>query len=307
MNNKVVKIIYPKKSAPSTSKLKKRRVCGYARVSTSNDDQANSYKTQVAYYTKFIKSHDGWEYAGMYSDEGISGVMTRNRTAFNKMMADAVAGKFDLIITKSISRFARNTVDALQNIRTLKNYKVEVYFEKENIWTLDSKVEVVLSILSCLAQDESRSISENTQWGIRKRFERGFVRFRTKNFLGYYRNENGDICINETEANVVRLIYKLFIKGMSYTKIANYLMERGIKSPCGKTKWYDSVVRNILRNERYTGDAISQKYYTVDYLQKIRKRNDGCLKKYYVENNHQAIIDRKTFQTAQSLMNINNF
>ncbi len=302
MNNKVGKIIHPKKSKEAIRKNKVRRVCGYARVSTSMEDQANSYRTQVEYYTKYIKVHDGWEFAGIYRDEGISGVMTKNRTGFNQMLSDAVAGKFDLIVTKSISRFARNTVDALQSIRLLKNCNVEVYFEKENIWTLDSKVEVMLSILSALAQDESRSISENTQWGIRKRFERGFVRFRTNNFLGYYRNEKGEICINESEADVVRLIFRLFINGMSYNDIAKYLMEHKIKSPCGKDKWYSGSVRNILGNERYTGDAICQKYYTVDFLQKIRKRNDGAVRKYFVENNHEGIIDRGMFQKVQEMM-----
>ena len=302
MSNKVVKIIHPKKAKGVIGKSKIRRVCGYARVSTSMEDQVNSYKTQVEYYTKYIKIHDDWEFAGIYSDEGISGVMIKNRTGFNKMLSDAVAGKFDLIITKSVSRFARNTVDALQSIRLLKKCNVEVYFEKENIWTLDSKVEVMLSILSCLAQDESRSISENTQWGIRKRFERGFVRFHTNNMLGYYLDENKKIHINKSEADVVRLIYKLFLRGMSYGKIARHLMQKNILSPSGRSKWYAHSVKNILKNERYTGDAICQKYYTVDYLQKIRRRNDGCVKKYFVENNHEGIIDRETFKKVQEMM-----
>ena len=302
MEEKVVKVIPERRSAVCKKARDVKRVCAYARVSTLMEDQAGSFNSQVSYYKKYIEAHSDWSFAGIYCDEGISGVSTKQRDGFNKMINDATSGCFDLIITKSISRFARNTVDALQAIRLLKSHGVEVYFEKENIRTLDSKVEVMLSILSCLAQDESRTISENTQWGIKKRFERGFVRFHTSNMLGYYLDENKNICINKSEADVVRLIYKLFLKGLGYGAIARHLMEKNILSPSGKNKWYAHSVKSILQNERYTGDAICQKYYTVDFLQKVRKKNTGAVKKYYVKNNHEAIIDRAMFKAVQKMM-----
>lgn len=277
----------------------KRKVCGYARVSTDLDEQATSYKAQVDYYTSYIKSNPTWEFVGLYSDEGISGTNTKKRDGFNRMIKDALDGKIDLIITKSISRFARNTVDALVNIRKLKESNVEVYFEKENIYSLDSKGELMLSLLSSLAQEESRSISLNTTWGKRKSFADGKVSIAFSNFLGYDRGEDGKLVVNKEQAEVVKLIYKLFVKGLSSFQIKKELEHLKIKTPMGKTNWRTSTILSLLRNEKYKGDALLQKRYTVDFLTKKQKLNDGEIPQYYVEDNHEAIIDKRLFDYVQ--------
>ena len=243
------------------------------------------------YYTTYIQGSEDWEFAGLYSDEGISATNTKHRAGFNQMIADALAGKVDLIITKSVSRFARNTVDSLSTIRKLKEHNIECYFEKENIWTFDSKGELLLTIMSSLAQEESRSISENVTWGHRKRFADGKVRFAYSRFLGYEKGSDGTIVVVPEQAKTVRLIYKLFLDGMTMHTIAGELTKRGIKTPGGKDKWNQSTVRSILTNEKYKGDALLQKSYTVDFLTKKTKTNEGEVPQYYVENNHEAIID----------------
>ena len=201
-------------TAPIAS-VQKRRVAAYARVSTDSDEQLTSYEAQVDYYTHYIKERPDWSFAGMYADEGISGTNTRRRDGFNQMITDALAGKIDLIVTKSVSRFARNTVDSLTTVRKLKEKGVEVYFQKENIYTLDSKGELLITIMSSLAQEESRSISENVTWGCRKRFADGKVSMPYKNFLGYRKGENGEPEIVPEEAEVVRRIYRLFLEGQT--------------------------------------------------------------------------------------------
>lgn len=227
---------------------KKRRVAGYGRVSTDAIEQHSSYEAQVDYYTKYINSREDWEFVGMYADEGKTATSTKSRKGFNDMVEDALAGKIDLIITKSISRFARNTVDSLVTVRKLKEKGVEIYFEKENIWTLDSKGELLITIMSSLAQEESRSISENTTWGKRKSFADGNVSVAFSTFLGYDRGENGEFVINAEQAEVVELIYKLFIEGYSTCKIAKKLTNMGIPTPMKKAKWYQSTVASILTN-----------------------------------------------------------
>lgn len=278
----------------------KRKVCGYARVSTDNEDQETSYTAQMEYYEEYIKARADWEFVGMYSDEGISGTNTKKRDGFNRMIDDAIAGKIELIITKSVSRFARNTVDSLSTIRKLKEHGVEVYFEKENIWTLDSKGELLITIMSSLAQEESRSISENVTWGVRKRFADGKGTVCFSRFLGYDRGENGEFVINEEQAVTVRLIYKLFLSGLSCDAIAKELMERGIKSPSGKDKWYSDGVHSILTNEKYKGDALLQKQYTVDFLTKKTAVNNGEVPQYYVEDHHEAIISKRKWELVQN-------
>ena len=230
------------------------------------------------------------------SDEGISGTNTKKRDGFNQMIEDALAGKIDLIITKSVSRFARNTVDSLQNVRKLKEHGVEIYFEKENIWTFDSRGELLITIMSSLAQEESRSISENTTWGKRKQFAEGKTSVGYSAFLGY----DKDFKINEEQAKVVKLIYKLFLGGRSFYAITKELEKRGIKSPSGKDKWYISTVRSILTNEKYRGDALIQKEYTADFLDKTRRKNTGEIPQYYVEEHHEAIIPPDLFDFVQS-------
>ena len=212
----------------------KRKVAGYARVSTDSDEQFTSYEAQVDYYTNYIKSNSNWEFVDVYTDEGISAVMTKHRDGFNRMIADALAGKIDLIVTKSVSRFARNTVDSLTTVRKLKEKGVEVYFEKENIYTLDSKGELLITIMSSLAQEESRSISENVTWGQRKRFADGKVSMPYKQFLGYRKGTDGLPEIVPEEAEIVKRIYRLFISGKSLGAISKLLTEEGILSPGGK-------------------------------------------------------------------------
>lgn len=285
---------------PMDSK-KKRRVAGYARVSTDHEDQQTSYEAQVDYYTTYIQGREDWEFAGLYSDEGISATNTKHRDGFNRMIADALAGKIDLIITKSVSRFARNTVDSLSTIRKLKEHNIECYFEKENIWTFDSKGELLLTIMSSLAQEESRSISENVTWGHRKRFADGKVSFAYSRFLGLDKDkETGKIVVVPEQAETVKLIFKLFLEGMTPHSIATELTERGIKTPVGKDVWNQQTVRRMLSNEKYKGDALLQKEFTVDFLQKKMKKNEGEVPQYYVEGNHEAIISPAVFDMVQA-------
>ncbi|MHC1731937.1 MAG: recombinase family protein [Bacteroidales bacterium] len=251
------------------------------------------------FYTNFIKSSSEHEFAGIYADEGISGTNTKKRDQFNKMIEDCKAGKIDVIITKSISRFARNTLDCLNYVRLLKELGIGIIFEKENIDTLDSKGEVLLSILSSLAQDESRSISENSTWGIRRRFEQGKVTVNCTKFLGYDMAENGNLVINEKQAKIVRRIYKDYLDGKGPNWIARDLEKHGIPSWNGKVKWYDSTIRKILSNEKYKGDALLQKTYTVDFLTKKRVENNGEVPQYYVEESHPAIIDKEMWEAVQ--------
>ncbi len=282
----------------------KRKVAGYARVSTDHEEQQTSYEAQVDYYTNYIKGREDWELVSVYTDEGISGTSTAKREGFNKMVADALGGRIDLIITKSVSRFARNTVDSLTTIRKLKDHKVECYFEKENIWTFDSKGELLLTIMSSLAQEESRSISENVTWGQRKRFADGKVTVPFKRFLGYDRGGDGNLVINEEQAAVVRRIYGMFLQGRSPSAVAKALTKEGIPTPGGKTKWSGSTVRSILTNEKYKGDALLQKVYTVDFLTKKKKVNEGEVPQYYVEHNHDAIIEPAVFDTVQKQISV---
>ena len=277
----------------------KRRVAGYARVSTDSEEQQTSYEAQVDYYTRYIRSNPEWEFVNVYTDEGISATNTKKREGFNKMIQDALEGKIDLIITKSVSRFARNTVDSLVTVRKLKEKGVEVYFEKENIYTLDSKGELLITIMSSLAQEESRSISENVTWGQRKRFADGKVTLPYKNFLGYKKGEDGLPEIVPKEAEIVRLIYKLFIEGKTVNAIANYLMSKNILSPSGKQTWRTSTIESILTNEKYKGSAILQKKFTVDFLQKKMKVNEGEVPQYKVEESHPAIIQPEEWELVQ--------
>ena len=279
-----------------------RKVAGYARVSTDEDEQTSSYEAQLNYYTNMINSHDGWVFAGMYSDEGITGTSMKKRIGFQNMIADALNGKIDLIVTKSVSRFARNTVDSISTIRDLKAHNIEVYFEKENIWTLDSKGELLITIMSSLAQEESRSISENVTWGHRRRMENGKVSLAYSTFLGYDKGENGELVINEEEAKIIRLIFSDFLSGLSYNTIAKKLTEKGIKTPSGRDVWNSTTVKNILKNEKYKGDALLQKNYVADYLTKKRVKNHGEVPQYYVENDHEPIIPPEIFDRVQDLI-----
>lgn len=287
-------------TAKAADNQKKRRVAGYARVSTDNEEQQTSYAAQVAYYTEYIQSRSDWEFVGLYSDEGVTGTNTKRREGFNRMIADALDGKIDLIITKSVSRFARNTVDSLSTIRKLKEHNIECYFEKENIWTFDGKGELLITIMSSLAQEESRSISENVKWGHRKRFADGKLYIPYSRFLGYTKGADGNLEIVPEEAKVVRLIYKLFLEGYGTTYIARELERRGIKTSTGIDSWHSNCIHSILTNEKYKGDALLQKTYTVDFLTKKTKKNNGEVPQYYVKENHEPIIDPQLFDIVQA-------
>ena len=280
--------------------IQKRRVAGYARVSTDSDEQFTSYEAQVDYYTQYIKRNPEWEFVKVYTDEGISGTNTKHRIGFNEMIADAMSGKIDLIVTKSVSRFARNTVDSLVTIRKLKEKGVEVYFEKENIYTFDGKGELLLTIMSSLAQEESRSISENVTWGQRKRFADGKVNLPYKQFLGYRKGADGFPEVVPEEAIVVHRIYTRFMEGLTPGAIAKELTADGIPTPSRKQRWQTSTVESILQNEKYKGAALLQKCFTVDFLTKKRKVNEGEVPQYYVEHSHEPIITPEEFDKVQT-------
>jgi site-specific DNA recombinase len=299
VNVRIIPATPKRHSAQNNNLTAKRRTAAYARVSTDSEEQLTSYGAQVDYYTKFIKERADWEFVKVYTDEGISATNTKKRDGFNQMIADALAGQIDLIITKSVSRFARNTVDSLVTVRQLKEKGVEVYFEKENIYTLDSKGELLITIMSSLAQEESRSISENVTWGQRKRMADGKVSLPYSQFLGYKKGEDGLPEIVESEADVVRIIFRLFIEGKTPSAIAKFLETKGKLSPGGKKKWQVATVKSILSNEKYKGDALLQKSFTVDFLTKTTKVNEGEVPQYYVQNSHPAIIEPDEFDAVQ--------
>ena len=274
-------------------------MAAYCRVSTDHLEQLSSYEAQVRYYTNYIENHPDYDWAGIYADEGISATNTKRRDQFNKMIKDCEAGKIDVIITKSISRFARNTLDCLQYVRQLKELGIGIIFEKENIDTLDAKGEVLLTILSSLAQDESRSISENSTWGIRRRFEQGKVSVNHTKFVGYDKDDEGNLIINKKQADIVKRIYSDYLAGKGPNRIAKELEEDGVANWRGETKWYGSTIKSMLSNEKYKGDALLQKTYTVDFLTKERAINKGEVPMYYVEESHPAIIGKEIWEAVQ--------
>ncbi len=278
----------------------RKRVAAYARVSTNSEEQQTSYEAQVDYYTKYIQRKAEWEFVKVYTDEGITGCNLKKRDGFKEMVQDALDGKIDLIITKSISRFARNTVDTLITVRKLKEKGIEVYFEEQNIYTLDSKGELLITIMSSLAQEESRSLSENVTWGHRKSFSDGKVHLPYKQFLGFEKGEDGLPSVIEEQAEVVRRIYTMFMCGKTPCGIASILTKEGVPTPSGKSKWQSSTVLSILTNEKYKGSALLQKQFTVDFLTKKMKVNEGEVPQYYIEKSHEAIIPPVEFEWVQA-------
>lgn len=278
----------------------KTRVCAYCRVSTENDDQLSSFEAQINYYTNTITNHPDWHFVGIYADEGISGTNTKKRLEFNKMIDDCMKGKIDLILTKSISRFARNTLDCLQYVRQLKEKNIGIFFEKENINTLDGRGDLLISIMSSLAQEESSNLSKVTRMGIVYRFQEGKVKVNHNWFLGYTKNEEGDLVVVPEEAEIVRRIYQEYLEGKSAYSIIKGLEKDGIRNGAGNLKWWDTNIYQILKNEKYMGDALLQKSYTVDFLSKKRVKNDGYVQKYYVEDSHEGIISKEEFAAVQA-------
>jgi site-specific DNA recombinase len=277
----------------------KLRVAAYCRVSTDSDEQATSYEAQIEHYTAYITGHPDWELAGIYADDDISGTNTKKREEFNRMVDECMAGNIDMVITKSISRFARNTLDCLKYIRQLKEKSIPVYFEKENINSMDSKGEVMLTIMASLAQQESQSLSQNVKLGLQYRYQQGEIQVNCKWFLGYSKDENKRLVIVPEEAEIVKRIYREYLEGASMLKIARGLEADGILNGAGREKWHTSNINQILRNEKYIGDALLQKTYTTDFLTKTRVKNHGIVPQYYVENSHEAIIPREIFMQVQ--------
>ena len=280
----------------------KLRVAAYCRVSTDSDEQAGSYDVQVQHYTEYIGRNKEWELAGIYTDDGISGTNIKKREGFIEMIDDCMEGKVDMIITKSISRFARNTIDCLKYVRKLKEKNIAIIFEKENINTLEASGELLLTIMASLAQQESASLSQNIKLGLQFRYQEGKVQVNHEHFLGYTKDEDGKLIVDEDEAKIVRRIFREYLEGASFRDIANGLEKDKIMTGGKRYKWHLSTIRGILRNEKYMGDALLQKTITTDFIEKIRIKNDGTVPQYYVKDSQEPIIARDIFMLVQEEM-----
>ena len=278
------------------------RVAPYCRVSTNSEEQLDSYQAQIEYYTERIAAQPEWTMVDMFADEGKTATSTKKRKDFLRMIKACEKGKVDLVITKSVSRFCRNTLDGLDYVRKLKRMGVGVFFEKENVNTLYMDNEMILTFMMSQAQAESESMSGNIRWGHRKNFKDGKVYFHYAGFLGYRRGKDNLPEIDPDEAEIVRRIFSRYLIGQSVAKIITDLEADGIKTVRGKDKWNDGVIRGMLKNEKYMGDALLQKTYIADIFTRQTKKNNGELPQYYVENSHPAIIDRLTFQRVQEEM-----
>ena len=275
------------------------RVAAYCRVSSDSGDQLNSYAAQIEHYTNYISQNPEWQMAGIYADEGISGTQAAKRPDFMRMIRDCKKGRIDLIITKSVQRFARNTLDSIEYSRILKSLGIGIIFETQGIDTRNMSNEFMLTIFASMAQNESENISANVKWGKQKAFKRGSVHFAYKSFLGYRKGEDGKPEIIPEEAAVIRRIYSDFLPGTSLQDIAAGLTADGILTAKGKDKWSREAVQSILRNEKYAGDALQQKTYVTDCLTHKSKINHGELPQYYIENNHPEIIKRGVWNQTQ--------
>ena len=281
----------------SSREIRKLRVAAYCRVSTELEQQQSSYDIQIEYYTRHIMQNPNWIFAGVFADDGRSATNTFRRDDFNQLMDQCLKGKVDMVITKSISRFARNTVDCISWVRKLKEKNVAVYFEKENLNTLDDSTEMILTILSSQAQEESRAISTNVKWGYARKFEKG-ESTRQRSY-GFRKTPTGEMCIVEEEAAVIRNMARWFLDGDSLERIKHRLEEAGIETTTGKKTWSTGTIYNILINEKIMGDVLLQKTFTADYLTKRRVKNSGQQKQYYVKNHHEAIIPKTVYYKIQ--------
>ena len=281
----------------SVREIRKLRVAAYCRVSTELEQQQSSYDIQIEYYTRHIMQNPNWIFAGVFADDGRSATNTFRRDDFNQLMNQCMKGKVDMVITKSISRFARNTVDCISWVRKLKEKNVAVYFEKENLNTLDDSTEMILTILSSQAQEESRAISTNVKWGYARKFEKG-ESTRQRSY-GFRKTPTGEMCIVEEEAAVIRNMARWFLDGDSLERIKHRLEDAGIETTTGKRTWSTGTIYNILTNEKIMGDVLLQKTFTADYLTKRRVKNSGQQKQYYVKNHHEAIIPKTVYYKIQ--------
>ena len=279
-----------------------KRVCAYCRVSTDDVNQTSSYELQKNHYEDMIKEHQGWELVGIYADEGISGTSLQHRDEFVRMIQDCKAGKIDLIVTKSVSRFARNIVDCIAKVRELANMnpQVGVFFETEHIYTLDNTSEMMLAVLSAAAQEESHTKSEIMNISIEQRFSRGI--FLTPKLLGYDVGEDGNLEINKEEAETVKLCFYLFLNGFPTSEIAEIMMQLARPTKPGNYKWTVSTVVNLLKNERYCGDVLSRKTFTPNYLDHKSKKNRHDRNQYRQMDHHEAIVQREIYNAAQKML-----
>ena len=285
---------------PQSDRQRQRiRLAGYCRVSTKSEDQEHSLAAQILYFTNYAKEHPEYELVDVYADEGITGTDMEKRDELNRLLRDCRMGKIDRIICKSISRFARNTEDCLHYTRMLKRYGVDVYFEEQKLHSTQPGADFYIGIYGSIAQSESENISANVRWGKEQSAKQGKVAFQYKNFLGYKKGEDGKPVIDIEQADVVKFIYDRYLAGDSLKEITKKLMDLKISTPQGKQHWSCSTVRSILTNEKYKGDAIINKTFVVDCISKRVKVNNGERKKYYVENNHPAIVDAATFAKVQ--------
>ena len=281
----------------SVREIRKLRVAAYCRVSTELEQQQSSYDIQIEYYTRHIMQNPNWIFAGVFADDGRSATNTFRRDDFNQLMNQCMKGKVDMVITKSISRFARNTVDCISWVRKLREKNVAVYFEKENLNTLDDSTEMILTILSSQAQEESRAISTNVKWGYARKFEKG--ESTGQRSYGFRKAPTGEMCIVEEEAAVIRNMARWFLDGDSLERIKHRLEDAGIETTTGKKTWSTGTIYNILTNEKIMGDVLLQKTFTADYLTKRRVKNSGQQKQYYVKNHHEAIIPKAVYYKIQ--------
>ena len=281
-------VMIPAKAPEEIKKAAKcLKVAAYCRVSTDDKEQKTSYEAQIQYYTNKINKNPDWQMAGIFADEGITGTQAKKRPQFLKMIRLCRQGKIDVILTKSLSRFARNTVDSLNYIRELKMLGIAVISEKENINTLTAESEMLITIMSCFAQAESESISKNVSWGVRQSFKSGNVPMQYKKLLGYKKGENDLPEIIPEEAEIVKEIFRSYLDGMSLKQIADSLNSRGIKTKHKQTTWQTELVKSVLVNEKYTGDALLQKTYITDCITKKSRKNNGKLPMYLVKNHHE--------------------
>ena len=294
------KKIFFEKKCDKTQDNNKIRVAAYCRVSTDTDDQRTSFDGQVRSYKEMIKKNKDWKLAGIYADEGVTGTSAAKRAEFQRMMKDCEKGKIDLIVTKSISRFARNTLECLSYVRQIQSLGCNIIFENNNIDTRTAFSDMLLTVLAAFAQEESRSISENTIWSIRKRFEEGVTRWCR--LFGYTKNENGEYQIVPDEEKVVKAVFQMYEHGEPIKKIAEYLNEKKIKAPNGK-RWVPSVVHTLIRNERYIGDILLQKFIVESHLTHKCLRNDCTeIPSFYIEDHHTPIISREQFERCREIM-----
>ncbi|MGN0682074.1 MAG: recombinase family protein [Oscillospiraceae bacterium] len=300
--NKPKIIVIPAKNRDEIRRKTRLKVAAYCRVSTDQEEQESSYEAQISYYTEKIKNNSEWALAGIFADEGITGTQAKKRPEFLKMIGLCRQRKIDLILTKSLSRFARNTVDSLNYIRELKALGIAVFFEKENINTLESDTEMMLTIMSCFAQAESESISKNVSWGIRQSFKNGNVPMQYARLLGYKKGENNLPEIVPDEAEIVREIFRRYLDGASMEQIANHLNNMGLTTKGSGSPYRKIAIQRILTNEKYTGDALLQKTYVTDCITKKTRKNNGELPMYLVKDHHEPIISRVDFNRVQEEM-----